>query len=313
MHTDPAVFAHQVQAFIRHDPIGCNVLATNLDTAVRRGLPQGALWIVVHDGVRPGTDSAPTGSRPGISRAGTDIVLAGMVTLSHPLWLTPVTAGGVSGPHSRPERLTEHVVTALARALATDPLGPGRTLPGVRGTIGSARPFAQAWQRLTGRRFTLQMAQRMYQLTELVEPAWVPGTARAAAPGDLDLCVDWMHAFRDETMPYEPVSEVRRIVQHRIAAGQLTLWLAQDRPVALAGTSATVAGVARIGPVYTPPERRRHGFGSAVTAAATRVGFAAGARRCMLIADLANPTSNAVYQKLGYRPAGDAADYAFVD
>ena len=114
-------------------------------------------------------------------------------------------------------------------------------------------------------------------------------------------------------MPWDPIGDVPRMVEHRISSGGLTLWEDGGRTVAMAGTSTVVAGVARIGPVYTPPARRCHGYGAAVTAAATRAGLAAGADRCMLFTDLANPTSNALYPRLGYRPVGDAVDYAFVD
>jgi GNAT superfamily N-acetyltransferase len=312
-HTDPAVFANRVQALIRHDPVGCSILATNLDAAIRRGSPRGTLWILVHAGARPGSGTLCTGRRSRAPGTGTDVVLAGMIFPPYPLWLTPIIAEDAAGQRRRSERLTEHVVTALARHLVTDPSGPGKALPGVRAPIESARPFAQAWRNETGRRFRLQMAQRLYQLTELVGPTGVPGTARTATRDNLELCVDWMHAFHDEAVPYERVGEMRRIVPHRIAAGELTLWLVGGRPVAMAGTSATFAGVARIGPVYTPPGQRRHGYGGAVTAAATRLGFTSGARRCMLVTDLANPTPNAIYQRLGYRPTGDAADFAFVD
>jgi predicted GNAT family acetyltransferase len=64
--------------------------------------------------------------------------------------------------------------------------------------------------------------------------------------------------------------------------------------------------VARIGPVYTPPEYRGHGYGSAVTAAATAAVLAAGAVP-VLYTDLANPTSNKIYQAIGYRAVADRA------
>jgi predicted GNAT family acetyltransferase len=157
------------------------------------------------------------------------------------------------------------------------------------------------------------MAQRMFELTELVEPSGVPGCGRLADPTDRDLCIDWLHAFHAEALPHEVVGDVVRIVDRRIAHGGFCLWDDEARPVSLAGVSTVVAGVARIGPVYTPPHRRGRGYGAAVTAVATRAGFAAGATRCMLFTDLTNPTSNALYPRLGYRPVCDAVDYAFID
>lgn len=63
-------------------------------------------------------------------------------------------------------------------------------------------------------------------------------------------------------------------------------------------------GVARVGPVYTPPDRRGRGFGSSATAAATRDILDRPAIP-VLYADLANPTSNRIYQRLGYRAVDD--------
>jgi predicted GNAT family acetyltransferase len=69
--------------------------------------------------------------------------------------------------------------------------------------------------------------------------------------------------------------------------------------------------VTRIGPVYTPPPERRRGYASACVAAASQLALSAGAERCMLYANLANPTSNSIYQQIGYRPVCDAQDYSF--
>ena len=64
-------------------------------------------------------------------------------------------------------------------------------------------------------------------------------------------------------------------------------------------------GLARIRPVYTPPELRGHGYGGAATAAVTQAALDGGAEGVVLFTDLANPTSNTLYQRLGYRPVSD--------
>lgn len=81
----------------------------------------------------------------------------------------------------------------------------------------------------------------------------------------------------------------------------------------MAARNATAAGVARVGPVYTPAERRRHGYGAAVTAAGTQDALDRGAQQVVLFTDLANPTSNAIYQELGYRPVTDRILACFAD
>jgi predicted GNAT family acetyltransferase len=72
-----------------------------------------------------------------------------------------------------------------------------------------------------------------------------------------------------------------------------------------------VAGVVRVAPVYTPAELRRHGYAGAVTAAVTRAALDAGATDVVLFTDVANPTSNALYRRLGYRPVEDRVVLSF--
>ncbi len=74
--------------------------------------------------------------------------------------------------------------------------------------------------------------------------------------------------------------------------------------VHLTGANAVSFGAQRIGPVYTPPEHRGHGYASAAVAEISRRFLAAGSRPC-LFTDQANPVSNRIYQAIGYRPVVD--------
>jgi predicted GNAT family acetyltransferase len=152
---------------------------------------------------------------------------------------------------------------------------------------------------------------RMYRLAKLIRPAGVPGAAASAAPADIELVVEWLAAFHREATPHVPVEDWRALAARRIASGQVHLWHDDGAPVALAAVSAPAAGVARVAPVYTPPERRRKGYGTAVTAEATVAAMTGGAEHLALYTDLANPTSNSIYQAIGYRPDHDAEERSF--
>ena len=89
------------------------------------------------------------------------------------------------------------------------------------------------------------------------------------------------------------------------------VWEVDGGPVAQATARPVVAGMSRIGPVYTPPEHRRHGYGAAVTAAASRWALGAGARCVVLFTDAATPTTNALSPRLGYRYRHDAVMLEF--
>jgi predicted GNAT family acetyltransferase len=103
------------------------------------------------------------------------------------------------------------------------------------------------------------------------------------------------------------------MVRERIGGGRLWLWEdASGTPVSLAGRTAAAAGVSRVAPVYTPAGARRRGYGAAVTAACTADALATDASEVVLFTDLANPTSNAIYQGIGFEPLSDRHVVRFV-
>ena len=83
-------------------------------------------------------------------------------------------------------------------------------------------------------------------------------------------------------------------------------------PVSLAGFGSRTPNGIRVGPVYTPPERRGNGYASALVGRMTAALLEAGHRFCFLFTDLANPTSNGIYQRIGYEAVTDVDQYAFV-
>jgi ribosomal protein S18 acetylase RimI-like enzyme len=188
---------------------------------------------------------------------------------------------------------------AAAAALATE-LGP--SVHGVGGEGSTVDAFVDAWKTTTGGSATVRLNQWLYRLGELVAPI-VPGTARRADRRDRDLLVRWFDEFFTELDGVRDDTE--GAVDSRLAGGAVWLWEDGDEPVAFAAATPVVAGMARIGPVYTPPDRRRQGYASAATAVASADAVARGAEQVLLYADAANPTSNSIYRKLGYRQVGD--------
>jgi RimJ/RimL family protein N-acetyltransferase len=165
--------------------------------------------------------------------------------------------------------------------------------------------FLRGWIAATGGTGTVVGRSRLYLLDELAPPQPAPdGAARLAGEPDSELLVDWFEAFRLEALGGGP-GDSRKAVADGLSHDGLMLWETGGEPVAMAGLTRIVAGVARVARVYTPPARRRHGYAGGVTTAISRAALAAGARSVVLFTDLANPTSNALYQRLGYRPVDD--------
>jgi predicted GNAT family acetyltransferase len=178
-------------------------------------------------------------------------------------------------------------------------------LPGVNGTVPVVERFVEAWLPDTGLRARTVFEQRLYALGTLRPPdPPPPGRARPATDADVELATRWLAAFQKEAGL--PSTDVESYARANIADRRLLLWDDEDgAPVSLASRTPPAAGVSRLAPVYTPPACRRRGYGAAVTAACTADALERGAEHVVLFTDLANPTSNAIYQRIGYRPMSD--------
>jgi GNAT superfamily N-acetyltransferase len=208
--------------------------------------------------------------------------------LHTPPW--PIVLGAVPEP----------AAPALAGLLA----GTDREVSGVTADHGAAEAFAAEWLRLTGAASHVHQRQRLFRLERLTPVLPVPtGRARPATAADRALLLTWYEAFAREVGGPRP--EAARAVDDRIGRGGLTLWEVDGEVVAMAGATQPIAGMIRIAPVYTPPRLRRRGYAGAVTAAASQAALDTGVAEVLLFTDLANPTSNALYQRIGYRPVAD--------
>ncbi|MDQ1705970.1 MAG: hypothetical protein QOF18_2336 [Frankiaceae bacterium] len=201
-------------------------------------------------------------------------------------------------------------------AVAAMPDGPatalGAALSGhdLLGAVGSPDAVA-AFARGAGRRHTVRMREVQHVLREVVRPAPVEGEARHYTPEDGARYVAWMEGFHAEAGLLVHGDAMRSLAQRLSTGGALWLWWVGSEPVCMVGRSAPVAGVPRIGPVWTPPEHRRRGYAAALTAHVCTGALAAGASACTLFADEANATANGVYRRIGFTPAARAVEAVF--
>jgi RimJ/RimL family protein N-acetyltransferase len=177
--------------------------------------------------------------------------------------------------------------------------------PGVTGPRERSEAFATA----TGKDFTESLTTRQYRLGTLAPPV-VEGTGRLATEDDVDLLGAWRARFTAEAVPNAPEEQTTEVIRGSLRLGNgHAIWEIDGTPVAWATASVPHAGMTRVGPVYTPPEHRRHGYGAAATAAVSQWALDQGATDVLLFADLTNPISNSIYQRIGYRPLGDWAEF----
>lgn len=189
----------------------------------------------------------------------------------------------------------------------------GRSVPSVSGDHATATAFAESWRRRTGATpEPRDLRLRLYRLGTLTPPEPLPaGRGRVLGEGDLEEVIFWCGEFAKAVG--EDVSlDADTWAGTRFADKRYTLWETPDgAPVSVAGMNPLIGGQIQVDIVYTPDHLRGRGYAAAVTAEVSRAALAAGASDVVLFADLSNPTSNALYQRLGYRPLADWAVYDF--
>ena len=184
--------------------------------------------------------------------------------------------------------------------------------PGVVAALPEAERFAAAWSARTGAEPQTHRAQGIFQLDRVEPVSGVAGRMREAQSSDRPLQIEWWRAFAEEALGETPDEEsVARAVDHRLRAGDAGTVLWEDgEPVSFAAYGNPTPNGIRIGPVYTPPERRRHGYASALVAELSER-LLTERRFCFLYTDLANPTSNKIYEQIGYRRVCESAEILF--
>lgn len=243
--------------------------------------------------------------------------------LGFPLWWLVVRGddGSVVGAGMRVAPFAPHPAFLLgmpdeaARDLARALHDRGDVIRGVNGALPTVEVFAAEAVRLGGGSFRVVEHTRVHELARLREPRVPPGRPRPAAVDEVDQVLAWYHAFGVDAARQAGRTEAhagadlgRDEILSRIRDGQVWVWEDDTgTPVHLSGVSAPAFGVARIGPVYTPAEQRGRGYAGAMVAAICRRLTDEGARVC-LFTDLANPVSNALYERLGFVPVADQAN-----
>jgi hypothetical protein len=257
----------------------------------RNQLPLGiAALIVEHPDIYPE-------ARFWVVRDGVEIVAAALRTPPFDLVLAdPV-----------PERVPAALLDAVVEQ---DP-----DVPGVIGNQPYVGPAAEALAGVTHRTTEVTLRQGVYALGTVLAIPKAPGSARAAGASDRELLKRWIIEFAHESLP-NPERDLERLdrgLDARLSPGSGGFWLWEDEgeAVSLSGFGGPTGSGIRIGPVYTPPELRRRGYATALVAEQSRWLLEQGYRFCFLYTDLTNPTSNAIYERIGYRRVGESTVYRF--
>ncbi len=202
-------------------------------------------------------------------------------------------------------------VEAVFGLIARDLVSHNWPVRSVSGRSPFAEEFTRVWAAHTGASARVAMRERIYELRQVIPARPVPGQIRAATQADLELVTQWAGEFFAEALPDDPPADARDVAARRIASGDIFLWEDGGRPVSMAAKTRGMITVICVNLVYTPPPLRGRGYASACVAALSQHLLDVGWKSCALFTDLANPTSNSIYQKIGYKPVCDFDQYAF--
>ena len=195
----------------------------------------------------------------------------------------------------------------IAEQLAAD----GAPLPGVNAERDVALEFAEWWSGARAVRHEITMKQRLYCLTAVRFPVGVPGQARWPGAADAALLAGWVDAFSAEAIPDSPASDSAALVARHLAARTLLVW-DDAGVVSMAASTRSSPHGGSVSLVYTPREKRGRGYASACVATLSQRILESGKKFCTLFTNLDNPTSNRIYQEVGYRPLVDCLEVRFM-
>lgn len=182
-------------------------------------------------------------------------------------------------------------------------------IAGVAGRVPAVQFCAEAMAAYSKRSAVIAMQMRLYKATKIVPATPCQGGARLATLADADILTVWTQKFSQETLQ-TPMAEqkIQSMVADRILRGEISVW-DNGSVVSMAAKVRSTRTTASVASVYTPKEYRGHGYATANVAALSQQLLATGYSTCVLFTDTANPTSNAIYQRIGYQPVCDFTHY----
>lgn len=175
-----------------------------------------------------------------------------------------------------------------------------------------AYAFAQKWQEKTGQSFSVLMDQGLYRLDKIDESLEKsPGSWRYATHGDAPLIEKWYSQFEKDTgLLNTAPEEIKKRVKLMLDAKEAFLWENEGQIVSMMKKSRPTANGVTVSLVFTPKEERKKGYARTMVAAGSKE-LLKEFQFCVLYTDMLNPTSNKIYQEIGYKKLIDSVHLGF--
>jgi len=216
-------------------------------------------------------------------------------------------------PHNIAIYSTDNKINAAAMDVLLDGIAD-HPIPGVLAEKTLALCFAKTYTNRKGMKFETVMDQCIYELTEVNHPPH-SGKIRLLEERDMTFYPYWINAFFSAQTYGTTTMEIPHDLEdayYRLGKKCIYCLEVNDTVVSIAGLNREMPNVIGVGPVYTPPYWRGKGYASSCVAQVSQLALERGFKKCVLYTDLANPTSNSIYQRIGYRAIADSLMLKFV-
>lgn len=196
---------------------------------------------------------------------------------------------------------------SLAQALLTT----GWQLTGVNGEAEASDNFAHIWREITGQQVRLLINLRAYELQKVEDLDYPNGEMRVAEEKDAPTAAAMLRAMQEELKLQASNSTTLEGTLKSIRLKRTFFWVVGSEVVSITNAiRPQIKGICISG-VYTPPEFRKKGYARALVAEVSKEMLLRGYEFTNLFTDLSNPTSNKIYQEIGYKPVCDYHQYSF--
>ncbi|CRK82089.1 GNAT family N-acetyltransferase [Neobacillus massiliamazoniensis] len=187
----------------------------------------------------------------------------------------------------------------------------GVSLPGISSEPEITAMFAEVFSNRNGIPFYSDMTLEAYHCPKVIKPVNVTGKLQKATQQNVVVIAEYLAGFLNDALgtKVEPNTQLDK-AKTMVDAGGLYHWMVDDQPVSMANISHRSPRHARINTVYTPDEHRKKGYASALVAELCCI-IETEKLVPMLYADIKNPTSNKVYQNIGFLKKGKIAEIKF--
>ena len=183
-------------------------------------------------------------------------------------------------------------------------------VPGIIGPRNIVEKFNGVWTSPSKVSFEKQMSQMVYKIEKIKKISMAQGRLRQALESDHELMTDWVLKFHNEVLVPISTDMASEMANKKIKEEAFYIW-ETDRPVSMAGwTRPTINGVT-IASVFTPEKYRKKGYATSCVAKLTEK-MLCDYSFCSLFTDQSNPTSNSIYQKIGFEPVDYVLQCSFL-